>query len=277
MSQLGPLLDAGTVRDLVGAGEAELVEVTMDHASYLDWHLPGSRWAGLHEHFAPVRPDGRQYGIPTAEEFAHSMSALGISPGRRVVFADEAGNRLAARAYWVCRLYQHAPAHVLDGGRVAWRLAELPITHDAGDPVTRTQYPVPDSVDTSVTASAEDVVASLERHSEQLCDVRTEQEFHGVGSPGRSARHLGHIPGAVWVPWERAVSDDQTYRDLDSLRAVMSDYVGDPRPKIAYCQGGIRAASTWFVLSELLGVPARLYAPSWEEWGNRDDLPVEPG
>jgi thiosulfate/3-mercaptopyruvate sulfurtransferase len=36
----------------------------------------------------------------------------------------------------------------------------------------------------------------------------------------------------------------------------------------------VRAALGWFVLHELAGLDGvRNYAGSWEEWGNRDDLP----
>ena len=51
--------------------------------------------------------------------------------------------------------------------------------------------------------------------------------------------------------------------DPDALRAT-------------YCQGGVRAAAAWFVLSELLSIPeVRNYSRSWEEWGNRKDTPIE--
>jgi thiosulfate/3-mercaptopyruvate sulfurtransferase len=45
---------------------------------------------------------------------------------------------------------------------------------------------------------------------------------------------------------------------------------------IAHCQLGIRSAHTWFVLKHVLGYPdVRNYDGSWQEWGTREDLPVE--
>ena len=44
---------------------------------------------------------------------------------------------------------------------------------------------------------------------------------------------------------------------------------------VCYCQGGYRSAHSYLAL-RLIGYPrVSNYIGSWQEWGNRSDLPIE--
>jgi thiosulfate/3-mercaptopyruvate sulfurtransferase len=116
-------------------------------------------------------------------------------------------------------------------------------------------------------------------------DVRSPQEYigevtHMPGYPQEGAMRAGHIPGAVNVPWSRAVQEDGTFKPVDELRQIYTaEQELDPKGKtIAYCRIGERSSHTWFVLRHLLGYPdVKNYDGSWTEWGNLVGVPIEKG
>src|SRR5206468_2263052 len=96
------------------------------------------------------------------------------------------------------------------------------------------------------------------------------------GTVMRAARG-GHIPDAEHVEWTDATNGDNVLKSEDELRAMYEAHGVTPDKQIiAHCQLGIRAAHTWFVLKHVLGYSdVKNYDGSWQEWGNRPDLPVE--
>jgi thiosulfate/3-mercaptopyruvate sulfurtransferase len=97
--------------------------------------------------------------------------------------------------------------------------------------------------------------------------------------PNEGALRGGHIPGAVSVPWGRAIEPGSgEFKSAPELERIYSGEKGLRREDdvIAYCRIGERSSHTWFVLTYLLGYPrVRNYDGSWTEWGNLVGVPIE--
>jgi thiosulfate/3-mercaptopyruvate sulfurtransferase len=144
-------------------------------------------------------------------------------------------------------------------------------------------YQAPERDDTQFRAFRDQTLKHLEQKLPMI-DVRSPEEYRGErlhmpDYPNEGALRGGHIPGALSIPWARAVNqEDGTFKDAADLRKIYTEE-NKLRPGddvIAYCRIGERSSHTWFVLRYLLGFSKiRNYDGSWTEWGNLVNVPVE--
>jgi thiosulfate/3-mercaptopyruvate sulfurtransferase len=213
--------------------------------------------------------------LPTPEAFAEMMLKLGIYDTTRVVVYDERGGIYAARLWWILNYFGHTNAALMNGGWTKWMAEKRPVTtevrsfYDIPAPGTFTPRPQPQWI-----ATASDVVASIEKPGVKIVDARTAAEIEGKDL--RNIKRGGFVPSSIPVYWEDLLEPQtRMFKSADDLKKIYADRGILPSHEvIAYCQVGMRASVDLFAL-HLIGYDRlRNYYGAWEEWGNRDDLPL---
>ena len=287
VGEAGPLVSAEWLAAHLADPDLRIVHVSVDRQTYDQTHLPGAIFVDMHVDLAKpgTRPETgavkRLYLVPTREEVSESLAAWGVAPAQDVVFYDDGNNRQALRGYWLLRLYgfPRERVHLLDGGLAMWQAEGRPTTAEAFEPRRVEATERLHERDDSLIATAEEVLAwsreaSVPGGPTRLLDVRRVDEFLGLDV---MAARGGRIAGAQHRLFSDFVAPDGRLRTGPEALAILRGTGVNPQElRATYCQGGVRAALAWFVLSELAGLTdVRNYAESWEEWGNRPDLPVE--
>lgn len=214
--------------------------------------------------------------LPTPEDFAKAVEALGISNDTDVIIYGQQNIAMGpARAWWMFRIFGHARARVLNGSLQHWLALGYPIKNGPVAP------PAPGSFKPSfrpeLVADKQAVITISKNKSRPVFDARPPERFAGSMPEPRPAMRAGHIPNSRSLP-AGTFLDPATggLKDSATVTQIIATHIPHNTMPVISCGSGITACIPALALYESQGRDATIYDGSWSEWGREtEDTEIE--
>jgi thiosulfate/3-mercaptopyruvate sulfurtransferase len=253
------------------AADANVRIIDMRQSGWDEGHVMGAeRMSPLAIRDAKAAPTF----LPTPAEFEKLMASVRIGDNTHVVVYDERGGIYAARLWWILNYFGHPNVSLVNGGWLKWKAEGRPATNAVCECVMAPGPPFKARPNPKWVATAADVVGAIDKPGVKIVDARTTAEIEGKDL--RNIRRGGFVPSSTPVYWEDLLDPAQhTFKPAEELKKIYeSRGILQSQEVIAYCQVGMRASVDLFALHLIGYDKLRNYYGAWEEWGNRDDLPL---
>lgn len=242
-----------------------------DMKDYDEGHIPGALWV---EYMAThlMESHGLSLEMPPMSQLVEVFGKLGVSNDSHIVlYHNKDWDAHAARIYVTLdAMGLGRQSSILDGGMPAWRAESRPTETQTRSVTPGTITPCPQN---DVITDLGYVSANLHHPGVTIIDARLSKYYTGETQPGDQRR--GHIPGATNIPYTSVVDDKGKLLSTAALQAIYRNAGAKPGDRIvAYCHVGQQASTIYFI-ARYLGLDARLYDGSWEDWSAHKNLPAE--
>ncbi len=265
-----PLLLSSTELEPLLDNERILILDVSSADNYARGHIPGAIHLSPEKLVCGIQPATGK--LPNREHLSKLFGYLGLEPDKIVIAYDDEGGGWAGRLIWTLDAIGHPHHAYLDGGILAWRSADKPISTSPTAP-TSTHYEV-DTIKQNTVIACEELMSLLSDDSLAIWDVRSPEEFDGTKV---NAQRGGHIPGAINYEWTEMMDKNNSLQllPLETIQAKLNTLgITKDKQVITHCQTHHRSGLSYLV-AKLLDYPnIRAYDGSWSEWGNRLDTPI---
>jgi thiosulfate/3-mercaptopyruvate sulfurtransferase len=270
-----PLIEPTALNDLIGQPHVRLLDAS--YAISTAGGTPFDAWLGAridHAQFFDIdavadRKSSLPHMLPTPDEFAAAVSALGISNDDHVIVYDQTGIAMAAaRVWWTFRVFGHDNVSVLNGGLPAWRAAYLPLNTEPPRPVA-----VPGrftaSLRPEMVRSKAQVMDTLRTSETVVVDARSPERFAGLAGEPRPGLRSGHIPGSLNLPFTGLLDPETGGLRGETALAPLLSVLEPYEDIVSSCGSGVTACVLALAMYRTGRKNVAIYDGSWAEWGQQ--------
>ena len=245
-------------------------------ADYSKSHIPGAVSAPYAAWRGPAHSPGQ---LPELTQLTKLVQSLGVDETTHAVVVSTGETTTdfgaAARVYWTLKYLGLERLSVLNGGMQSWAAANLPQGHKPAQIQPNQYEPV---LNEDILATRSDILDQIDNPKARLVDARPTAFFEGktkaptAAVPG-TIRNAVNIEHSVW--FKPGTNEVVSAGEAKRIAAERFPELADDT--IAFCNTGHWAATDWFALSELAGLPnVRMYPESLAEWTNTAEaLPMD--
>jgi thiosulfate/3-mercaptopyruvate sulfurtransferase len=272
---ISPIIQASELLKLYKSENLVIIDVRNGKnakSNYDAKHLDGAIFVDLTTQLAEIKDDlsiGGRHPLPEIQNFAKTLSTLGISPNSHIIiYDDKNGSNASARFWWMLKSIGHEKVQVLNGGIQEAEKSKFPISSKT-EITNKTELYKVDNWKLQIAKIAEvEKVSQTTNHI--VIDVRDAERYNGEKEPIDLI--AGHIPGAINIPFTENLDKNGLFLSPNELKMKYERIFRNVKKEniIVHCGSGVTACHTLLAIAYAeLEIP-KLYVGSWSEWSRND-------
>jgi len=268
-----PLLSPTELSALLDRPDVRVIDIRAPK-EFAQSHIPGAINAPYGKWRGPATNPGE---LPEHPELVALLQSLGLTEQTHAVLVshgkDTSDFGATARVYWTLKSLGLEDLSILNGGLREWAAAKLPFSTETVQVTPSTYAP---TFDASWLSTRQDISNHIKLSNAVLVDSRPDAFYQGkVQAP--AAKLAGTLPGAVQLDFNQWFEPGSTKFVAPAKAKEIAAQIQVPlgQDAVAFCNTGHWAATDWFGMSEVAGLPnVKLYAGSMVDWTQQPNFPA---